>query len=229
MENRISKKQEHWHDAITEKSWNILLELVKSKEFKFTVIGGWAVYLHTRALKSKDVDLVLENWEELDKLKNLYNLRKNDRLSKYEFFKDGIEVDIYVPGFSKLVVPCEELVKRSGIVEGIKTLAPEPLLLLKQEAELNRRGSVKGEKDIEDVLSILSFCEIDFELYKELAAKYNLDDYPGILRKLIVQEQKRLGNFFMNPGELKNKKKIWLESLKKVEKTIIEMRRKGKQ
>lgn len=229
MENRISKKQEHWHDTITEKSWNILLELVKSKEFKFTVIGGWAVYLHTRALKSKDIDLVLENWEELDKLKNLYNLRKNDRLFKYEFFKDGIEVDIYVPGFSKLAIPCEELVKLSGIVEGIKTLAPEPLLLLKQEAELNRRGSIKGEKDIEDVLSILSFCEIDFELYKELVTKYNLDDYPGILRKLIVQEQKRLGNFFMNQGEPKNKKKIWLESLKKVEKAIIKMQRKGKQ
>ena len=48
----------YYQDLITEKSWQILIRL-KSK-IDFVLIGGWAVYLYTKGLKSKDIDIVIE-------------------------------------------------------------------------------------------------------------------------------------------------------------------------
>ena len=52
-----------WNDTLTEKSWNIMVGL---KGFDFIVIGGWAAYLWTKMHKSKDVDIVIKNFEDLD-------------------------------------------------------------------------------------------------------------------------------------------------------------------
>ena len=46
----------YYHDLITEKSWQILQEL--KRRHTFILIGGWAVYLYTKQLKSKDVDVI---------------------------------------------------------------------------------------------------------------------------------------------------------------------------
>ncbi len=46
----------YYHDLITEKSWRILQEL--KRQYQFILIGGWAVYLHASALKSKDIDII---------------------------------------------------------------------------------------------------------------------------------------------------------------------------
>jgi hypothetical protein len=49
---------EFWHDVLIEKSWAVLLEL--RKRYEFILLGGWAVYLYTKALKSKDIDIIVD-------------------------------------------------------------------------------------------------------------------------------------------------------------------------
>jgi len=65
-----------YHNFITEKSWSVLLQL--RKEYDFILIGGWAVFLYSQTLKSKDIDLVVE-YEALEKLRNKLVVYKNDR------------------------------------------------------------------------------------------------------------------------------------------------------
>jgi len=137
---------EFWNSLLTEKSWNLLIELRK-KPIRFVVIGGWAIYLHTNAHKSKDIDIIIEGYKDLDWLKMNYDLRKNDRLRKYEIKQEEIDIDIYMPFFSKLGLPVEDLLKETEKIEGFEVVNPEALLILKQAAEKERRGSVKGMKD----------------------------------------------------------------------------------
>lgn len=68
-----------YHDLITEKSWQTVQDL--RKEYNFILIGGWAVFLYTQALKSKDIDVVME-YRELEKLRLNFAVSKNDRLKK---------------------------------------------------------------------------------------------------------------------------------------------------
>lgn len=50
--------KEFYHSLITEKSFKSLQEL--SKDFNFVLMGGWAIFLYTRALKSKDIDIIIK-------------------------------------------------------------------------------------------------------------------------------------------------------------------------
>jgi len=43
-----------------------LLEL--NRKYRFVLIGGWAVYLYSKALKSRDIDIVID-FETLAKMK----------------------------------------------------------------------------------------------------------------------------------------------------------------
>ena len=45
---------EFYQDLITQKSFEALQNL--KREFDFILIGGWAVFLYTKDLKSKDID-----------------------------------------------------------------------------------------------------------------------------------------------------------------------------
>ncbi|MBU3935685.1 hypothetical protein KJ909_03355, partial [Patescibacteria group bacterium] len=74
-----------YHDIITQKSWEELTKL--GKTCKFVLIGGWAVYLYTKTLKSKDIDILTE-YEELGNLRKIYDVAKNERLKKYEARRD---------------------------------------------------------------------------------------------------------------------------------------------
>jgi hypothetical protein len=47
----------YYNDLITQKSWQTL-QVLRGR-LEFVLIGGWAVYLYTKALKSKDIDLNL--------------------------------------------------------------------------------------------------------------------------------------------------------------------------
>jgi len=57
---------EFYHELITEKSFKILQDL--KRKFNFILIGGWAIYLYTKTLKSKDLDIILD-YDELEKIK----------------------------------------------------------------------------------------------------------------------------------------------------------------
>ena len=100
----------------------------------------------TKQHKNKDIDVIIESYKDLHYLKNNFELRKNNRLKKYEIKQDEVDIDIYIPHFSKSSMPVEDLAKYTTKIENIKTVIPEVLLLLKQGAELDRADSVKGKK-----------------------------------------------------------------------------------
>ena len=124
------KTKEFWHESLTEESWKKLQEL--SKEIGFTVIGGWGVWLWTKQHKSKDIDIIVD-FQELTQLKEKYPMEKNDRLKKYEIKMQGFDIDIYVPFYSKLTLPTEDLLEKKVKIDGINTVSCESLLILKPE------------------------------------------------------------------------------------------------
>jgi len=56
---------------ITDKSFAFLQYL--RSQFTFVLIGGWAVFLYTRMLKSKDIDVIVD-FEQLGKIRERFDL-----------------------------------------------------------------------------------------------------------------------------------------------------------
>lgn len=202
---------EYWNEQLTKASWKKLQEL--SKKYDFILIGGWAAYLWTNKNKSKDIDIVVD-FKTLEKFRKDFDLKKNDRLKKYEVRMDKFDIDVYVPHYSDLNIPLHEL--DTTRIQGIKTVSIEELLILKQGAEIDRRGTVKGKKDSIDVLTLLIHGEIDVDRYHDLLEKYGLENYEKELKKVVKEfsddDIKFLGIGFQ---EFKNWKKKFLEELKK--------------
>ena len=159
--------KEYWDDIITSQSWEKLVEI--NKQYDFVLIGGWAVWLYTRALKSKDIDIIV-SFEELSKLKDNFALHKNARLSKYEIKELNYDIDVYVEHFSNLGLPAEAIAKESQDLDGFTVPKPEMLLIAKQCAFRDRQGSIKGEKDKIDiyVVNIHTIKPIDEKLIIDL-------------------------------------------------------------
>lgn len=158
-----------YHPLVTEKSFQILQSL--RKKYRFILIGGWAVFLYTGALKSRDIDLILE-YEELEKLSREFTLSKNQRLRKYEIKQEEIDIDIYLPYFSDPGLPAEEIKKYTAQIEGFVVPIPELLLILKQRAYYQRKDSLRSQKDKIDIFSLLKSTEIDWELYRKILKKH---------------------------------------------------------
>ena len=197
---------------LTEKSWSLLKELSK-KDFKFIVIGGWAAYLWTKMHKSKDIDIIVPDFKDLEYLKKNYDLRKNDSLKKYEIWLEEMDVDIYVPYYSKLALPIEEIKSHITKIENMQVASPEALLILKQGAELERKDSVKGSKDRIDIMALLLFSEIDFKKYSSLLEKHNLKHYLNRLFR-VINNFDGIKYLELNPREFKLKKKELLGKIK---------------
>lgn len=203
---------EFWNDLLTEKSFNLLKDLTK-KNFRFILIGGWAAYLWTKTHKSKDIDIILPDFASLDYLKKHYELKKNDTLKKYEIVFGEIDLDIYIPFYSKLTLPTEEIIKYTTTIENIEVVTPEMLLILKQGAEKERTHSVKGMKDRVDILTLLFFANVDIKKYKEIVKHYHLGGCKDQLKKILL-EFKELTYLGLNPREFKLKKEHALKELK---------------
>jgi len=201
---------EYWHELITEKSWRLLQQL-KGK-FRFTLIGGWAVYLLARTQKSKDIDIIVDV-NTLQQVKNLYELRKNDALRKYEIKMNDVDVDIYVPFYSKLVLPVEAIEPQK--IEGFDVARTEELIILKQGAELDRRNSEKGEKDRIDIMSMLLNCGIDWKRYRRIVKANKLETLPSQLLRL-VREFNEPKYFTMIPSEFKRRKQKLVDEIRRI-------------
>jgi len=150
--------QQFWHNDITDKSYTFLQTM--QKNYNFVLIGGWAVYLYSRKMKSKDIDIVV-SYEELGKLKSLYTLNKNERLHKYEINVGEFDIDIYLPHYSKIGFPLEKINKYITHIEGFRVPQIEVLLGLKTFAYLDRKNSIKGEKDKIDIISLIESVDLD--------------------------------------------------------------------
>ncbi len=175
--------KEYWPEHVTRKSWERLISL--KKEINFVLIGGWAIYLYTSLYKSKDIDIVID-LNTLSFLKSKYLVQKNNRLKKYEIKEEGYDIDIYVPYFSNLIIPPEEILKKpTVIIKGIKTTTPEVLLMLKLSAFEQRKGSIKGEKDKIDIIALLMKSGINLHEFNNLAIKHKKKEYITLTERII--------------------------------------------
>jgi len=200
---------EYYKDLITKKSFEILAEL--KRQYKFILIGGWAVFLYTHSLKSKDIDVVID-YEELEKLRENFDLAKNERLKKYEIIIEEIDIDLYLPFYSNPGIPAEEIKKYTQTIEGFLVPRPEILLILKQGAYLERLTSPKGQKDKADIISLLNSDLIDFKFYRKILKKYNLEDYLGELKNLL-QSTNRVPELKLNQFQYSRFEKKILKKL----------------
>lgn len=173
-----------YHNLIVKKSWELLKTL--NRKYRFILIGGWAVYLYTKALKSKDIDLIL-SFSELEKLKEKFELFKNERLKKYEARVEEMEIDIYVPFYSNPGLPAEEIEKFTTNLEGFRVPQKETLAILKQKALLARKESVKGRKDLADLVSLFRLTDFDWKKYHQIIKKYKLENWLTTTYNIIKQ------------------------------------------
>lgn len=173
---------EFWHSLITDKSFAALQTL--RRELDFILIGGWAVYLYTQTLKSKDIDIVVSPGT-LGKLKTRFDVIKNERLKKYEIKMDGFDVDIYLMFWSDLGLPAEFIAENELSMQGFKVPKKEILLVLKLYAYAARKGSLKGKKDALDVISLLSSGPVDFAKFRSVIQKFNLEKLIGELNTIV--------------------------------------------
>ena len=166
-----------WRDEVVERSWRVLGELRGFADF--VLIGGWGVYFWTKKLKSRDIDVYIdqENFYRLQSelTQRGYALKRNVRLLKFEALINDVEVDIYTPFMSKLVVPCSDVFERKlyAVIEGFKVAFPEVLLLLKAQAAQDRWHAEKGLKDRVDIISLLKFADIKLDVLKQLLREYD--------------------------------------------------------
>lgn len=204
---------EFWNDEVTERSWQQLIAL--RKKINFMLIGGWAVYLYTKLQKSRDIDVVV-SYETLRKLSSEYALSKNDRLRKYEIKLDGFDIDIYLPGYSSLSLPVKDLVNKFGnSVEGFTLPAPEVLMALKIGAAMERKDSIKGGKDMIDVLGLLFFADVDLKQFKKLTIEYELKEYCRFLLSTLNSFDTKMVSYLnLNPKTFSEKKRIWVARIK---------------
>jgi len=200
---------EYYHDLIIEKSFKILQDL--KREFDFILIGGWAIFLYTKALKSKDIDIIVD-YDELEKFKKEFDIVKNERLKKYEAKIEQIDIDIYLPYYSNIGLPVEEVKKYTQSIEGFNVPIPEILLILKTYTFFQRKNTTKGRKDLIDIFSLLSKEMINWQEYKELIKKYNLEEMSEKLKEL-VSSTKNLPELNLLNHQLSRLKRKILENL----------------
>lgn len=199
---------DYYREIVTEKSWATLQAI--AKEYVFVLIGGWAVWLWTKRLKSKDIDLVVD-FAGLGKLKERYPLTKNDRLTKYEAVDGQVSIDIYVPYWSVVGIPAEDLLSMAVPREGFRVIPPEALLVTKQIAYHARAGSSKGRKDLVDIISLLLLEDFSWDLFQKLASRYN-PDLPGLLKDLI-SNQTTVPELSLSTHAYSRVKRTWLANL----------------
>jgi len=202
---------EFWQDWATERSWKVLLRLRRS--YDFTLLGGWAIYLYARAMKSVDIDLIMER-DQLWSFSSEYPVKKTEFLRKYEARIEGVAIDIYVPYYSRLAIPPEDVIKMTQLVEGFRVPEPEVLLILKQEAASSRLASVKGTKDRVDILALLLRAELDFNKYRDLLEKYGLSQFREELKDIISRASKEFSYLGIeDPRRIKLLKKSFLSKI----------------
>ena len=167
-----------WRDEVVERSWRVLGEIKGFADF--VLIGGWGVYLWTRKLKSRDIDVYVDqkNFYKLQSelTQRGYALKRNVRLMRFEALIGDVEVDIYTPFVSKLVIPCLDVFDRKlySVIEGFKVTIPEVLLLLKAQAAQDRWHAEKGLKDRVDIISLLKYADVKPDVLKQMLTQYDM-------------------------------------------------------
>jgi hypothetical protein len=151
--------EEYYLPADTERSWEIYDEIHDSYPDAI-VIGGWASWLHNKAAKSHDIDIIVSP-ADLDDMRQALELTENSHFGSpmWRGTYDGIHLDVYVQYRSRLgsrlQLPVEHLVAQRFDIDGYPTLNKEALLVAKSAARLDRPDTLPGRKDAEDMTLVL--------------------------------------------------------------------------
>lgn len=162
---------QYYHELVMQKSWEELTAL--RAKIEFILIGGWAVFLYAKTLKSKDIDIIVD-YSQLPVLARHYQLNKNDRLHKYEAVKGEVQIDIYLPHFSQLGIPVEEVIKQTTSLEGFTVIEINMLFALKLFTLSQRGRTPKGRKDFLDLISLFTADQCDRQVIQGHLKKYKL-------------------------------------------------------
>ena len=155
------------------------------------IIGGIAVYLHTynQALTQQiagathDADIYI-SLEDLSSLRDEEELTSNKRLRKHQLIKKGFEFDVYTQFQSGLRIPYDEVIANCVMYGEEKVASLEHLFVLKMDAFLDRQGSVKGDKDAQDILRISSVISAKKTFNIKLIAPYLDDEHLELFKKI---------------------------------------------
>jgi hypothetical protein len=88
-------------------------------------------------------------------LRDIEVVSPNRRLNKSQIIKNKIEFDVYVENQHGLPVAFRDMLSQAEIISGIKVACPEHILILKQAALIDRKDSLKGKKDLQDMFKML--------------------------------------------------------------------------
>ncbi len=196
-----------YQNYLTDKSFTLLTEF--KRRYQFVLIGGWGVYFYTNALKSKDIDIIID-YSQLEKIKKDFPLEKNNKLRKYQIKVEEIDIDIYLPYYSKLGMPVEEIIKKTTLVNGFIVLKKEFLLITKLKAYQDRKNSVKGQKDLIDIISLVLLEDFDCQYFLRLIKRYKLESIQKTLLE-IIKKTKKIEEIHLNQHLFSKKRKILLE------------------
>lgn len=141
--------------------WAAICELTEQFPDGLVFIGGIAVYLHARQAKlaswgiefSHDGDFYI-SLADFSDLRDIEEVTVNRRLSKHQFIKNKIDFDVYLEHNNTLRVPYVAAWEHSLIVENVRVVSLEHLLMLKLDAYADRKGSAKGRKDERDLIRV---------------------------------------------------------------------------
>ena len=197
---------DYYRSSVAEKSWQMLQTL--RRKYSFVLIGGWAVWLYTRRFKSKDIDIIVQ-MQTLTKLKTQFPVTKNNRLFKYEAIQGEIQIDIYVPFWSHLGIPAEDVQSHAVSMEGFHVPPPETLVVLKQVAYAARMGSSKGYKDFLDIISLISLPQFSWNSYR-LQAPQQLKEQLATT----LSHTTSIPELSLNRHQFATMKKMWLKNLR---------------
>lgn len=168
-------QSEHYLAEDTERSWGIFGDIHKSYPDAI-VIGGWGSWLHNKAAKSHDIDIIVSP-EDLSSMRPTLDLGETTHFGspKWRGTYDGIHLDVYVTYRSRLgrvlQFPVEHLVGHRQDIDGYPTLKKEALLVAKAAARLDRPDTQPGRKDAEDMAIMLLGASVpwDFALVQRVA------------------------------------------------------------
>jgi hypothetical protein len=178
-------QSEHYAAEDTERSWGIYTEIHQTYP-NAIVIGGWGSWLHNKAAKSHDIDIIVEP-HDLSTMRETFELTESNHLGspKWRGTYEGIHLDVYVTYRSQLgrilKFPVEHLVEHRQQIDGYPTLNKEALLVAKSAARLDRPDTQPGLKDAEDMTIMLLGARgpWDFDLVHRVAQCSRSEDPPG--------------------------------------------------
>lgn len=174
----------YYQQYLTDKGLILLTNL--KKKYRFVLIGGWAVYFYTHALKSKDIDVIVD-FSQLEKIKKDFPLEKNDRLKKYQIKIEEIDIDIYLPFYSDLGLPVKDIITKTVKINGFTLPKKEVLLMTKLTAYKNRRVSIKGQKDLIDIVSLILLDDFDYGYFIGLIDQFHLNEYLIMIKDILIK------------------------------------------